>query len=860
MRENRLTDETERMGYCPMATFTAETLPSAIAALFELNHHTVEGPVKINGAEIDLVATPIGNPFAPSIYIEATVQYVDNTKYGKDLTKLQMVQIEDPGAICLIVSSSGFTADVRERAGKTRITTLTYEELFAQFEKFQPYVNLITGDTVVANQIRDLEKVYERPQFADDHGSHDALGWLDDWLRNEDASQSWLLVVGEYGTGKSALTRMIQKRWIEEYKANPAAPIPVRIELGDFTKQFDAQGLLHHFLDHNGLGHVPIDFFWSLIRTGRVALILDGYDEMAQYLNQRERRATLQALAELSSDGVRGLLTSRPNYFSETEQLALFDHLYKQISLRSRFAFTAGDEISQREAQIDDLIQRSILDKFERSLMDLSPDQAKTLVRNLLSATPEAAETVIGVLERVFRATGEGTEIALSGKPVIISYLIDVANDLQESSAERLTEWDVYTLIVDKLGLRDLGQAAHVGTDDRRTFLQRLAIYLSTTGQTQLGEDQFRTLIESVFKRQLKRRSGVARTNEVDSLFEDLRRSGTLTRGGGGVGETGWRFSHNSLREFLVAESMVEDILRERPLQSDPPITDAMRAFTASAGVDIRLLVQSLGKQRLDMDNNPALGSYVTLIWDALPPVMDGISRFASIAGTPPRVDRMHLASINMASTSAERDYEGASFRDCTLLEISFREANLRAADFSGSALDAVDFDDANLAGASFHNAALIDVTMTGANLKDSIFTNINQDISLILGDQLSPRRIEGKQAVGYLAYCGAVVDDIEPYYVWMNHPRFSIVEKVASKLVGGALRQRRGLEQRGAAALDPAFARKFVKKLESLRYVQTPLGRPELLEITAIGRSKLGTLQSGRGLPSVIAEFLAEN
>ncbi|NRG42297.1 NACHT domain-containing protein [Rathayibacter sp. VKM Ac-2835] len=842
-----------------MVDFTPDSLPAAIATLFRQNHHTVGGPLKINGAEIDLVATPIGNPFASKVYIEATVQYVDNTKYGKDLTKLSMVHMIDPGAICLIVSSNGFTPDVRERAAKTRIETLTYSELFEKFEKFQPYVELITGDTQVADQIRELSSVYEHPKFVDAHGSDNALEWMDKWLHDHDAAKSWLLVVGEYGTGKSALTRMLQKRWLESYKQDPGAAIPVRIELGAFTKQFDAQGLLHHFLDHNGLSHVPIEFFWSLIRSGRVVLILDGYDEMAQYLNQRERRATLQALAELSSDGVRGLLTSRPNYFSETEQLALFDHLYKQISLRSKYAIIAGEKISQHESQIDDLIQRSILDKFERSLMDLSPDQAKNLVRRMLTATPEAAETVIAVLDRVFRATGEGTEIALSGKPVIISYLIEVANELDETTATRLTEWEVYTLIVDKLGLRDLGQAAHVGTDDRRVFLQQLAIHLTTTGQTQVDEDQFRSLIEVVFKRQLRRHTGSSRSNEVDSMFEDLRRSGTLTRAGSTIG-VGWRFSHNSLREFLVAESMVDDILRGRPLRSDPPISDAMRAFTASAGYDPQLLVSALVKAKSDMSSNLALGSYIALIWDGLPPVVSGAPRLQSIAGEPPRVDRVHLASMELTVTSDERGYEGSSFRDCTLLDISFRSANLRSADFSGSALEAVILDEADLSAATFHGASLVDVSVTDAILEGAIFTNLNEDISLILDVGRSPKRVEGKQALGYLAYCGAVVDPIDSYFFWMNHPRFSIVEKVASKLVEGSRRQRRGLEQRGAAALDPAFARSFVAKLESLGYVQTPLGRSELVEITASGRSALGSMQSGRELPSVIAEFLAES
>src|SRR6188768_3412586 len=74
-----------------MTDFDKDELPNAIATLFRLNNYSVRGPVLIHGAEIDLVATPIGGPFPTPIYIEATIEYVDNDKYGKDVTKLAMV-------------------------------------------------------------------------------------------------------------------------------------------------------------------------------------------------------------------------------------------------------------------------------------------------------------------------------------------------------------------------------------------------------------------------------------------------------------------------------------------------------------------------------------------------------------------------------------------------------------------------------------------------------------------------------------------------------------------------------------------------------------------------------------------------
>lgn len=842
-----------------MKEFTPESLPLAIAKLFELNHHSVEGPVKIHGAEVDLVATPIGNPFGSSIYIEATVEYVNNGKYGKDLTKLAMIREKDPNAVCLIVSSRGFTPDVMERASASRFQLLTYDELFAKFEKFQPYVELCLGESPRATELRGLSEVYERPTFSDTHGRDDALSWLQNWVSDGSAGNSWLLIVGEYGTGKSALTRMLQYEWVKQYRENPDAPIPVRIELGDFTKQLDAQGLLHHFLDHNNLSHVSIDFFWSLIRAGRVVLILDGYDEMAQYLSQRERRVTLKALAELSRDGVRGIITSRPNYFSEAEELSLFDHLYREISIRSKFAAGARDAIAERESEIDNLIQRSILDRFERSLQDLSPDQSRSLVDNILSEFPDAAATVKKILDRVFRSTGDGSEISLSGKPVIISYLIEIANTLNDSDAVKLTEWDVYTLILDKLGLRDLEQTVRVGMDQRRKFLQQLALNMITKGKREVDEDEFRKIVEQEFDAQIKRTPRSDQPAEVEALFEDLRRSGTLTRSSDGSG-LGWRFSHNSLREFLAAESLIDDLTEGRALVSTPPVSDAMRAFVASRETEPIDLLSALASSWADSQTNPAIGTYLTLTWDALPAVVEGLPLLGGIAGVPVHAEGVSFGSLALSSSKSSCDYSDATFRDCILLGTSFESAQMPGADFRGSLLDAADFNDADLTKALFDGAVLADVSFVGAKLEGASFLNVDADISFVVETTEGVERLEGKKALGFLSYAGAIVDAVDPFYIWIHHPKFSIVEKISSKIVEGGLRQRRGLQQRGAAAADPKYARAFVKHLESSGIVSTPAGRSDLLEITTAGRSELGPLQSRRGLPKVIIDFLKRN
>lgn len=848
-----------------MGKFTADELPVAVRKLLELNHYRVSGPVQVNGAEIDLVATPLADPFGSPMYIEVTVQYVNNDKYGKDLTKLQMVREMDASSRCLIVSAEGFTIDVKARAAKTRISTLTYDELFAQFEQFDHYVQKYLGSGQDASEVSQLLSVYQKPKFHDEHGSNSAIDWLDNWLVEASSDKSWLIIVGEYGTGKTALTRVLQHRWLEAYKASPQSPIPIRIELGNFTRQFDAQGLLHHFLDKNSLGHVPVEFLWSLIRSGRVILLLDGYDEMAQYLNQRERRECLKTLAQLTSGGARGLLTSRPNYFSETEELALFDHLYRNLELRSGLLLDRTEELKKREADIDDLIVKSLLDRYERSLQDLSPVQTENLVREILVDEPEAAKIVIDILNRVFRTTEEGNTVALSGKPVIISYLVEVASNLGTLKSGNLSEWDVYTLVLDELALRDLEQAGRVTVEERRQFLQFLATWLATSGARQVDESQFRALIGEKFTHQLRQYQASRRDAEIENYFEDLRRSGTLSRSGVGD-QVGWRFSHNSLREFLVAEKMVEELLGSTPLRSSAPVTDAMRTFVASQSDDrIRLLVEALTNRWNARLLEPATGNYLSLIWEAGSKLY-GLEKEAApslltvVAGDSPAVDGVQLNMMEISTEIRPALLKASNFSGATMSNVSFESAALDGSIFDEALLDAVNFRNSDLSGCLFRRALLIDVAVSGARLEDTDFRGADAGISIIvdLDDSWkSKERLIGADALGYLQFHGALTDEVPAIHVLKHAEEFAIVDKISTKLLERSPRQRRGLEQRGIASHNSQFAREFVTLLVSEGFVVVPSGRSEVVEVTAAGRSALGSVVSGRELPESIEDLL---
>ncbi len=844
--------------------FTSESLVSAIQTLFAQNNYKVEGPFKIHGAEVDLRAKSNSDPFAPTIYIEATIEYVNTEKYGKDATKFLLLREKEPNATLLCISSSGFSLPVKERALQSRVEPLTYDEVFARFQRFNNYIDKVLKEGDIASELAELDRVYEEARFEDALGKQSATEFLTQWQSNPSSKNPWIVIVGDYGTGKTALTKVLLRRWLVNYQEDPRLPIPFRIELRDFTRQFDARGLLHHFLDANGLGHVSVDFVFGLIKQGRIILILDGYDEMAQYMHARERRICLAALAELTKDGAKGILTSRPNYFTEAEELHLLDALYTSLADENRISKT-GQNILDSEKALDSLLQTQFLDRYERFLRDLDDEQTKSLVQRVLVHDVQGQQTILGILEKTFRTSDEGASVSLSGKPVIISYLLEVVEELKSGSIagsaitdiSGLTEWQVYDLIVDKLMWRDYRRAPDILPAQRRAFLQKLSIQLSASQSGIILESDFLSLVRKEFFQKLRHIPHESREQEAQKIFADLRSSATLTRRPG-TDNPGWRFSHNSLREYLASEYLVTGLKNRDEKVHRIQISDAMGLFVLSLPEAERnaLLIAAAGLRSAGLPGD-VIGLYASLIWEAAlrtlhserDPLATLISR---LFGTPASLSNIALCRINFAKYGEKAKLPGSTFVGGSLTDIDLSGSNLKNADFSDAILEGVSFRDADLSGANFHGAMLIEVDFSRANLVGASFKHLadHSGIGTPYGS------FNGNIALGYFSFHGAQTDTIPPIAKYCHHPDYLIAEKIARKLCEQPTRQKRGLTQRGPAAKDPEKARKFLQTLIIHGLVEEFGGREELVRSTDSGRPVLLSFCDGSFMDPALINF----
>jgi len=619
---------------------------------------------------------------------------------------------------------------VRERAKAEGILTFTYAELFRSFEKVHPYLTRILNDGDEARLLTQLEEVYEEPSFSDIHGTPVATEFLNEWLEGRSPKAKWLVVVGEYGTGKTALTRILQRRWARAYKAGTDTPLPFRIELRDFAKQFDSRGLLHHFSGQNELSHLPIDFIESMIANGRVALLLDGYDEMAQYLNIRQRRACLEALSELARGGARGILTSRPNYFTEAEELRVFEVLYQRLTNRAQFE-VIDQVVIRQEQNIDVLLERFLLDRGERELRDLTPAQTSALVRRQLHGDLEGATVVLALLDRIYRSEEVGNALSLSGKPVIVSYLIEVVAeskaDTDNNGPHHLGEWQIFDLIVTKLMYRDYNRTPELLPSDRLRFLKALAVRLTSAEQRSFSEFQFRELVQAEFPTHLKRKRADGVPDALETLFDDLRSSSTLTRLKQARGGYFWQFSHNSLREFLLVVHLIETHLGGLPGPKHVPLTDPMKIFVQSMPDNLfDSAVERLATIWPVRSDSSGAEQILSLLWSGLRHRRgsNGLrAALTSVVGDGLDLGRCSLSSLNLSGyPAAPAEYVVLSAPSSELMNIDFSYTVLDRADFRGTAFDDCSFQGTRCHGADFRDSLILDCDVTGLDCAKAIF------------------------------------------------------------------------------------------------------------------------------------------
>jgi len=690
------------------------TLVTEVAELLRIADHSVQTSVQINHREIDVVAVERSGLSRKTILVECAdyATPVGVEKLETDLGKLRAATREKGStAVAMHVSRSGYSPQAAGLAGAEGLEALTLAELTSRLVNFDAYVATAEADparAVIVSEYQPTRVHYEHERAAKGRPAPDFLrGWLKD-------GSTWLTVLGDYGVGKSWMLKRLQFSLLEDYKNQPTtAPLPFFVPLQAFTKAFDFQTLVVATLQRNGVLSVNYEAVRYLANEGRLVYLFDSFDEMAQLLRRTTVRENLRELLNGISGGSRAIMTSRPTCFeSRAERLRLVEDngelLWEEVD---------AAENEQHTAVVNFISSRLEASQYAR-LNDLTSPQRLALFATVLKDRPAALAKLKELFNKFQNLEGLAQRAVIARLLTSVGEALadaDVDTVLSASSAE-FNEASVFGLVVQTLLKRDLG-IGDLSAAYRHLFLQAFAVHLQQSGQDSFASpNEVRTLVAELFAARI-RSSDTPKAVE-EEFYRTCRRHSGLTTERQYLDTTGnidtpiddtdkdarVGFSHNSLREYLVAEAAVDHLKGKAKFSGvkTARLTDAIADFVVGLAEHETALVDVLSK---------AWGQRATSGDDWLFHLVYGFMRRDvsvghALLGRPPDLSGLDLSGYDLGSL----DLRGANFDGAIAFDADFQQSDLRDVEFGDAILELVRFDGARLDNARFATTDVVSV------------------------------------------------------------------------------------------------------------------------------------------------------
>jgi NACHT domain len=129
------------------------------------------------------------------------------------------------------------------------------------------------------------------------------------WLDTD--GPRFVLVLGDFGTGKTFLLRWLAERLVR----NPQLGlVPVLVTMHELTKGRTLDQLLAQHMSEVDSYHRAS--FRYLLRQGKIALLFDGFDELAQRTDYNRVIDHFNTLREAAGGSAKVIVTSRHQYFA----------------------------------------------------------------------------------------------------------------------------------------------------------------------------------------------------------------------------------------------------------------------------------------------------------------------------------------------------------------------------------------------------------------------------------------------------------------------------------------------------------------------------------------------------------------
>lgn len=433
----------------------------------------------------------------------------------------------------LVITQEGLAPSAQTMVQQTRaLSHLTFAELQNLIMDFHPY---LMG--LISNYSEDgLSSYYVPIQTSD---GKDLETYVENWLSIP--SHEPLAILASYGMGKTTFARHLSYVLAQRALKTSNQRIPIFLRLGEISSEQSLEGLLgKSFTALSVVRNYTFDVFMNLNRAGRFIILLDGFDEMKHTLSWGEFKFNFREINRLVKGDSRVILLGRPTAFLSDQE--------------HNFALHGIQSFQEHELQDLDWpnYQEIYLSSFSREQVEqflngyLNYKIATTKSDKIRKKIEKVAQNKI---DRIVHQSLSD----IASRPVQLKMLAEILPQWDGDISE-LTVAILYSIFIDLVIEREQDKIARkrFNIKDRRLFAKQIAWWLwKTRKQMNVSAED---IPESIIQQFCE--AG----ENLEAVRRDLVSACFLERK---VGEALY-FPHRSFQEFLIAESIIDQLISEQ--------------------------------------------------------------------------------------------------------------------------------------------------------------------------------------------------------------------------------------------------------------------------------------------------------
>jgi WD40 repeat protein len=412
------------------------------------------------------------------------------------------------------------------------LACLTFDELIDQDANFDPYLDWLEREISKREIDRyyvdlgctkgefdaDSRKLRGTSKYSVADGGIDR--YIDRWLENPVTEH--VSILGEFGTGKTWFAFHYAGKCLQAYreaksKGMPRPRLPLVIPLRDYAKALNVENVLAGFFYTQHNIRLNSDVFDKLNRMGKLLLIFDGFDEMANKIDTQKMTDNFWELAKVVTPNAKVILTCRTEHFPTAQD--------------ERESFS-GEHISSTVNKI------AVIPKFETlELLKFDDEQIReVLSRRTNAATVELAMANSQLLDLLRRA-------------VMAEFVLEALPEIEAGKQIDLAR--VYLYAVRHKMERDITtERTFTSLADKLYFLSELAWEMLSEDKMSINYREFPDRLRVLFKNEVKEQK------HLDHWHYDMMGQTMLIRNDDGD----YSPAHRSLLEFFVAYKLAAEL------------------------------------------------------------------------------------------------------------------------------------------------------------------------------------------------------------------------------------------------------------------------------------------------------------